>query len=46
MKKLPREFYGRSTATVAQDLLGKYLIHGKRVGRIVEAIITAETASS
>src|SRR5690242_7372129 len=41
MRKLPRSFYDRDTVTVAQELLGKYLVHvveGKpRVGRIVEA---------
>jgi len=36
MRKLPRSFYNRDTITVAKELLGKYLVHGKRVGRIVE----------
>lgn len=40
MQKLPRDFYNRPTITVAQELLGKYLIHrtdGKdRIGKIVE----------
>lgn len=36
MRKLPRSFYDRDTVIVARDLLGKYLIHGGRVGRIVE----------
>jgi DNA-3-methyladenine glycosylase len=36
MRKLPRSFYDRDTITVAKELLGKFLIHGKRVGRIVE----------
>lgn len=40
MKKLSREFYNRETITVAQELLGKYLVHKsngiERVGRIVE----------
>ncbi|RMX04533.1 DNA-3-methyladenine glycosylase [Legionella jordanis] len=40
MKKLTREFYNRTTITVAQELLGKYLVHVKngceRIGRIVE----------
>ncbi len=40
MRKLPRVFYDRNTTTVAQDLLGKYLVHVsrgvERVGRIVE----------
>lgn len=38
--KLPRAFYDRDTETVAQDLLGKYLVHhgeGKKcIGKIVE----------
>ena len=37
---LPRDFYARKTEPVAQDLLGKYLVHrrsdGVRTGRIVE----------
>ncbi|MEW6720768.1 MAG: DNA-3-methyladenine glycosylase [Thermodesulfobacteriota bacterium] len=40
MKKLPRSFYDRNTVEVAQELLGKLLVHnvdGKdRVARIVE----------
>ena len=40
MNKLPRSFYNRDTITVAQELLGKHLIHVKngtrRIGRIVE----------
>jgi DNA-3-methyladenine glycosylase len=36
MRKLPRSFYDRDTITVAKELLGKYLVHGKQVGRIVE----------
>ena len=40
MRKLPRSFYNRDTMEVAQDLLGKYLVHRsnrvKRVGKIVE----------
>jgi len=40
MKKLPRRFYDRDTLTVAQELLGKYLIHKQagiqRIGKIVE----------
>jgi DNA-3-methyladenine glycosylase len=40
MRKLPRSFYDRDTITVAQELLGKWLVHVtrgvKRVGRIVE----------
>jgi DNA-3-methyladenine glycosylase len=39
-RKLPRSFYDRDTVLVAQDLLGKHLVHVvdgvKRVGRIVE----------
>ena len=38
--KLPRSFYDRDTAVVAQELLGKHLVHAvagvTRVGRIVE----------
>jgi len=36
MRKLPRLFYDRDTITVAKELLGKYLVHRKRIGRIVE----------
>src|SRR3990172_1584893 len=40
MKKLPRSFYNRDTVVVAQELLGKFLVHEsggvQRVGRIVE----------
>ena len=40
MRKLPRPFYDRDTVEVAQDLLGKHLVHAvagvERVGRIVE----------
>jgi DNA-3-methyladenine glycosylase len=36
MRKLTREFYDRDTVVVARELLGKLLVHGDRVGRIVE----------
>lgn len=40
MIKLPRTFYDRDTIVVAQELLGKHLVHVKngtrRIGRIVE----------
>jgi DNA-3-methyladenine glycosylase len=36
MRKLTREFYDRDTVLVARELLGKWLVHGERVGRIVE----------
>lgn len=40
MKKLPRAFYDRDTVIVAQELLGKLLVHHaggvERVGKIVE----------
>ncbi|MCC2667029.1 MAG: DNA-3-methyladenine glycosylase [Gammaproteobacteria bacterium] len=40
MQKLPREFYDRNTITVANELLGKYLIHKmgdlELIGKIVE----------
>lgn len=36
MRKLPRAFYNRDTIFVARELLGKHLVHGNRVGCIVE----------
>jgi len=40
VKKLPRSFFNRATTQVAQDILGKLLVHQvdgvKRIGRIVE----------
>jgi DNA-3-methyladenine glycosylase len=40
VRKLPRDFYDRDTIVVAQELLGKHLVHVvdgiARVGRIVE----------
>ncbi len=40
MQKLPRPFYDRDTAEVAQDLLGKWLVHHatgrEMIGKIVE----------
>lgn len=40
MKKLPRRFYNRDTQIVAQELLGKYLVHRvdgvEKIGKIVE----------
>jgi DNA-3-methyladenine glycosylase len=40
VNKLPRQFYDRDTVTVAQELLGKHLVHFKNgthyIGRIVE----------
>jgi DNA-3-methyladenine glycosylase len=40
MQKLPRAFYDRDTIAVANELLGKYLVHVldgiERIGRIVE----------
>jgi DNA-3-methyladenine glycosylase len=39
-EKLPRAFYARDTISVANDLLGKYLVHEvdgiERIGKIVE----------
>src|SRR5436190_1716603 len=36
MRKLPRSFYDRDTTLVARELLGKCLVHGNQIGRIVE----------
>ncbi len=40
MQPLPRTFYDRDTTLVAQELLGKWLVHktddGARIGKIVE----------
>ncbi len=40
LEKLPREFYGEDTVELAQQLLGKLLVHrsieGEHIGRIVE----------
>jgi len=33
---LPREFYNRDAVTVARELLGKILVHGRTAGMIVE----------
>ncbi|MEZ5355688.1 MAG: DNA-3-methyladenine glycosylase [Bryobacteraceae bacterium] len=33
---LPRDFYRRPTVQVAKAILGQFLVHGERVGRIVE----------
>ncbi len=34
--RLPRDFYARDPRLVAEALIGKYLVHGARGGRIVE----------
>ena len=36
MRPLPRSFYARDTILVARELLGQLLVHGNRIGRIVE----------
>jgi len=36
-KKLSSKFYQRSALKVAPDLLGKYLVYGKKAAKIVEA---------
>ena len=36
LRTLPRSFYDRDTITVAKELLGKYLVHLGRIGKIVE----------
>ncbi len=36
LQKLPRAFYDRDTQRVARELLGKWLVYGNRIGRIVE----------
>jgi DNA-3-methyladenine glycosylase len=35
-KSMPQDFYSREAVAVARDCLGKFLIHGKTAGRIVE----------
>jgi len=35
-RQLARSFYDRDTIVVARELLGKVLVHGERIGRIVE----------
>jgi DNA-3-methyladenine glycosylase len=35
-ERLPREFYQRDARIVARALVGAHLVHGERVGRIVE----------
>ena len=35
-KKLSRKFYRRSALKVAPELLGKYLVYGKKAGKIIE----------
>jgi DNA-3-methyladenine glycosylase len=34
--KIPRDFYARPCLEVARDLVGKFLLHRSKVGRIVE----------
>ena len=36
LKRLEREFYCRPTLKVAKELLGKYIVKGNMIGRIVE----------
>ena len=36
MQKLSPDFYNRDTILVAKELMGKYLIHKKQIGKIVE----------
>jgi DNA-3-methyladenine glycosylase len=36
MQILAREFYEHDTESVARNLLGKYLVRGKHIGKIVE----------
>lgn len=36
MTPLPRDFYRRDALDLARALIGTFLVHGKRVGRIVE----------
>ena len=36
IEPLPREFYARDARIVARALIGTHLVHGDRVGRIVE----------
>ncbi|HEX8954113.1 MAG TPA: DNA-3-methyladenine glycosylase, partial [Polyangia bacterium] len=36
MARLPRSFFARPCLEVAPELIGLYLVHGERAGRIVE----------
>jgi len=42
MQKLPRQFYDRATVTVAQELLGKILVHRVKDTELIARIVEVE----